>query len=59
MGGHRYSSLLVCLLPEAVPRPAGIVVCWSVCLFVCHRYILSVCGEYIYSPGCHSAVFAA
>ena len=22
-------------LPEAVPRPAGIVVCWFVCLFVC------------------------
>ncbi len=22
-----YSSLFVCLLPEAVPRPAGIVVC--------------------------------
>ena len=26
-----------------------------VCLFVC----LSVCHEYIYSPGCHSAAFAA
>ncbi len=29
MGGHGYSSPLVCLLPEAVPQPAGIV-----CLFV-------------------------
>ena len=28
---------------------------WAVCLFVC----LSVCHEYIYSPGCHSAAFAA
>ena len=27
VGGHGYSSLLVCLLPEAVP---GIVVCWFV-----------------------------
>ncbi len=38
MGGHGYSSpsvsLSVCLLPEAVPRPAGIVVVWFVCLFV-------------------------
>ena len=39
MGGHGYSSLLVCY-----PRP-----------FVC----LSVCGENLYSPGCHSAAFAA
>ena len=36
VGGHGYSSMLVCL---------------SVCLFVCR--------EYIYSPGCHSAAFTA
>ena len=30
MGGHGYSSPLVYLLPEAVPRPTGIVVCWFV-----------------------------
>ena len=56
MGGHGYSSLLVCLfVTRGAWAATGIVVCWFVCLFVC----LSVCHEYIYSPGCHSAAFAA
>ena len=54
MGGHGYSSMLVCLLPEARVGGHGyssMLVCLFVCLFVCHRYI--------YSPGCHSAAFTA
>ena len=52
MGGHGYSSLLVCLfVTRGAWAATGIVVCWFVCLFVCDRYI--------YSPGCHSAAFTA
>ncbi len=36
MGGHRYSSVLVCCLfvTRGAWAATGIVVCWSVCLFV-------------------------
>ena len=54
VGGHGYSSLLVCY-PRRAWAATGIVVCWSVCLFVC----LFVCHRYIYSPGCHSTAFTA
>ena len=36
MGGHGYSSMLVCLfVTRGAWAATGIVVCWFVCLFVC------------------------
>ncbi len=35
VGGHGYSSRLVCY-PRRAWAATGIVVCWSVCLFVCN-----------------------
>ena len=50
MGGHGYSSLLVCY-PRRAWAATGIVVCLFVCLFVCDWLF--------YSPGCHSTAFTA
>ena len=55
-GAWAATGIVVCwFVTRGAWAATGIVVCWFVCLFVC----LSVCHEYIYSPGCHSTAFTA